>query len=97
MPLGPRIIQLGLGLNNLTIPSFHPDQDFDWIYSVYGDVHEILPDDMPEPLGEAIEFESLFSYWKILNWMPPFCQQNSCWLVFKETSHSGDSYLWFRV
>ena len=24
--------------------SFLPDQDFDWTYSVYGDVHEILPD-----------------------------------------------------
>ena len=23
-------------------------------YSVYGHVHEILPDDMPEPLGEAV-------------------------------------------
>ena len=34
--------------------SFLPDQDFDWTYSVYGDVHEILPDDMPEPLGEAV-------------------------------------------
>ena len=26
--------------------SFLPDQDFDWTYSVYGNVHEILPDDM---------------------------------------------------
>ena len=34
--------------------SFLPDQDFDWTYSVYGDVHEILPDDMPEPLGETV-------------------------------------------
>ena len=34
--------------------SFHPDQDFDWTYSVYGDVHEILPDDMPDPLGESV-------------------------------------------
>ena len=34
--------------------SFLPDQDFDWTYSVYGDVHEIFPDDMPEPLGEAV-------------------------------------------
>ena len=32
--------------------SFLPDQEFDWTYSVYGDVQEILPDDMPEPLGE---------------------------------------------
>ena len=34
--------------------SFLPNQDFDWTYSVYGDVHEVLPDDMPEPLGEAV-------------------------------------------
>ena len=34
--------------------SFLPDQDSDWTYSVYGDVHEILPDDMPEPLGKAV-------------------------------------------
>ena len=34
--------------------SFLPDQDFDWTYSVYGDVHEILPDDMTEPLGESV-------------------------------------------
>ena len=34
--------------------SFLPDQDFDWTYSVYGDVHKILPDDIPEPLGKAV-------------------------------------------
>ena len=30
------------------------EQDFDWIYSVYGHILEVLPDDMPEPLGEAV-------------------------------------------
>ena len=34
--------------------SFLPEQDFDWTYSVYGDAHNILPDDMPEPLGKAV-------------------------------------------
>ena len=34
--------------------SFLPEQDFDWTYTVYGDGHEILPDDMPEPLGDAV-------------------------------------------
>ena len=34
--------------------SFLPDQDFDWIYSIYGNVQEFLPDDMPEPLGKAV-------------------------------------------
>ena len=34
--------------------SFLPEQEFAWTYSVYDDVHEILPDDMPEPLGKAV-------------------------------------------
>ena len=34
--------------------SFLPDHIFHWTYSVYGHVQEILPDDMPEPLGEAV-------------------------------------------
>ena len=34
--------------------SYLPDHDFDWTYSVYGHVQEILPDDMPEPLGKAV-------------------------------------------
>ena len=34
--------------------SFLPEQNFDWTYSVYGDVQEILPDDMSEPLGETV-------------------------------------------
>ena len=34
--------------------SFLPDQDLDWTYSAYGNVQEILPDDMPEPLGQAV-------------------------------------------
>ena len=34
--------------------SFLPDQDFYWTYSVYGNVQEILPDNMAEPLGEAV-------------------------------------------
>ena len=34
--------------------SFLPEQDFDWTYSIYGDVYEIFPDDMPEPLDKAV-------------------------------------------
>ena len=34
--------------------SFLPDQDFDWTYSVYDNVQEILPDDMPEPFVKAV-------------------------------------------
>ena len=34
--------------------SFQPNQDFYRTYSVYSYVQEFLPDDMPEPLGEAV-------------------------------------------
>ena len=34
--------------------SFLPEQNIEWRYSVYCDVHEILPGDMPEPLGETV-------------------------------------------
>jgi len=31
-----------------------PDQDFDWMHMVYGELSEILPPDAPEPLGEYV-------------------------------------------
>ena len=85
--------------------SFLPDQDFDWTYSVYGDVHEILPDDMPEPLGEAVtttttmdaNLNHYLATGKSFTGCLHFVKQNSCGLVLQETSRSGDSYLWFRV
>ena len=85
--------------------SFLPDQDFDRTYSLYGDVHEILPDDMPEPLGEAetttttmdANLNHCLATGKSLTGCLHFVNKNSCGLVFQETSHSGDSYLWFRV
>ena len=34
--------------------SFPPEQNFDWTYSVYGNVQEILPHDMQESLGKSV-------------------------------------------
>jgi hypothetical protein len=31
-----------------------PDQDFDWFYTVYGNVHELIPADAPEPLSNCV-------------------------------------------
>ena len=30
------------------------DEDYDWMYTVYGDVQEKIPDDIPEPLGKSV-------------------------------------------
>jgi hypothetical protein len=31
-----------------------PEQNFDWMYTVYGNVQEVLPHDAPEPLGKPV-------------------------------------------
>ena len=38
--------------------SDYPDQEFDWKYSVYGDIEEIIPEDAPEPLGKPVRSTS---------------------------------------
>ena len=34
--------------------SYLPDQNFDWGHTVYGHVQEIIPDDIPDPLGKSV-------------------------------------------
>ena len=34
--------------------SAFPEQDFDWMYTVYGNVKEIIPKDVPKALGKAV-------------------------------------------
>jgi len=31
-----------------------PDQQFDWMYTVYGQLEEVLPHDMPTPLEKFV-------------------------------------------
>ena len=33
-----------------------PDQQYDWMYTVYGNAEEMLPSDAPEPLGKPVTF-----------------------------------------
>ena len=54
MPLGTKDYAIRFRTETtLTIP-FYLIKNFDWTYSVYGNVHEILPDVKPDPLGEAV-------------------------------------------
>ena len=34
--------------------SEYPDVEYAWMYSVYGDVQEFIPDDAPTPLGKEV-------------------------------------------
>ena len=40
--------------------SASPEQDFDWSYSVYGNVTEEIPHDLPEPLGKHVTLTHYF-------------------------------------
>ena len=31
-----------------------PNEEYDWCKTVYGDVHEVIPKDIPEPLGQFV-------------------------------------------
>ena len=65
--------------------SFLPEQNFDWTLTVYGDVKEIIPEDIPKPLGKTVtatttedaNLESLPSHWEITHWLPTLCKPNS--------------------
>jgi hypothetical protein len=37
-----------------------PEQEFDWTYTEYGNVKELLPYDMPEPLGNYVTLTHFF-------------------------------------
>ena len=52
MPLGLRNMELGFELINLTIHFYLIKVLIG--HTLYGNVQEILPDDMPDPLGEAV-------------------------------------------
>ena len=78
-----------------------PDFEYDWSKSVYGEVHEILPTDAPEPLGQYVTLthyvdanlmhnvvtgKSVTGILHLLNKTP------IDWYS-KKTSHSGNCYL----
>jgi hypothetical protein len=44
-------IRVRVGMPNM---ENEPDVEYDWMYSVYGEVKEIFPHDMPEPLGKEV-------------------------------------------
>ena len=38
--------------------SFLPEQDFDWTYSIYGEVHEILADEMARTTWQGFSYHN---------------------------------------
>ena len=85
--------------------SDYQDPEYDWSSSVYGDVKEIIPTDIPEPKGKYVTLSHYFdanlyhdmvtgrSITAILH----FLNQNPDGLVLKETSYCRDCYFWFRI
>ena len=75
------------------------------MYSVYGDVHEILPDDMPEPLGEAVvlttsmdaNLNHCLATGKSLTGCLHFVNKTLVDWYSKKQATEETSHIWFRV
>ena len=46
-----------------------PEQEFDWAYSVYGNVREEIPSDTPEPLGKYVTLTHYFDANLFHDWL----------------------------
>jgi hypothetical protein len=38
----------------MTTHQLLPEPEFEWCHSVYGNVNEVIPNDIPEPLGKPV-------------------------------------------
>ena len=46
-------MQSGLEFTNLTTHTYL-NKIFDWTHTLYGDVKEIIPEDIPKPVGKTV-------------------------------------------
>jgi hypothetical protein len=86
--------------------SDYQDPECDWSSSVYGNVKEIIPTDIPEPKGKYVTlshyfdanlYHDMFTGRSVTAIRPPLSQSNPDRLVLKETSYGGDCYFWLRI
>jgi hypothetical protein len=87
--------------------SDYQDPEYDWSSSVYGDVKEIIPTDIPEPKGKYVTLSHYFdanlyhdmvtgrSVTGILHFLN---QTPMDWYSKKQAgAYGGDCYFWFRI
>ncbi len=70
--------------------------DYDWTYSPYAGAREILPDDIPPPLGKHVTMTTYVDAnlcREGSNRSASLLQQDTSRLVHKEASHSRDSHV----
>ena len=84
--------------------SYLPEQNFYWTYTVYGDVQEIIPQDIPDPLRQNCAYyynsgcksKSLLIHLDIFNWLFTLCKPYSHRFILKKESNSGNCYICVR-
>ena len=82
-----------------------PKQEYEWIRTVYRNVKEEIPKDIPKPLGKRVITTTFLDAnllheivtGKVSHSCISLCHHHPNRLVFKETSHCGNSTIWFRV
>jgi hypothetical protein len=46
-----------------------PDQEHDWMYTVYGNIEELLPTDAPPPLGKMVRKHTTLMRISFMTWL----------------------------
>ena len=86
-------------------PSHPPKQVYEWTRTVYGNVKEEIPKDIPKPLGkrvitttflDAILLHDIVTG-KSVTAVLHFVNTTPTDWFSKETSHCGECNIWFRV
>ena len=82
-----------------------PKQEYEWTRTVYGNIKDEIPRDMPKPLGKRVITTTFLDAnilhdivtGKSVTAVLHFVKHHPNRLVLKETSHCGDCNIWFRV
>ena len=85
--------------------SYLPDQNFYWAHTVYGHVQEIIPDDIPHPLGKPLtttttvdaNFDHCLATGRSVTGCLHFVNHTPIDSYSKKTSNSGNCHIWIRI
>ena len=82
--------------------SFLPDQNFDLAHTIYGQVQESIPDDIPDPLGKSLSttttvdanLNQCLATGRSVTGCLHFVNRTAIDSYSKKTSGSGNCYIW---
>ena len=82
-----------------------PDQNFDWAHPIYGHVQEIIPDDIPDPLGKSVtttttvdaNLNHCLATGRSVTGCLHFVNHTPIDSYSKRQANSGNCFIWIRI